>query len=177
MWKGNFLHSSFNSRPELIIESYERYIPISEPTSARNSNEESPVATVDEILTHCSLSLVWYETAMMESKVVYRLQKYSWKDHLTTGQEIQWKISRSNGMSEKVFLFFRSCFFSSKSPLFSPPFLGKWNWFVRKWWTRFRDEMYYPWILLTICMPKPPTEWFVHKNGKHPKTRIGRRQT
>ena len=61
--------------------------------------------------------LAWYETAMMESKVVYRLQKYSWKDHLTTVQEIQWKISRSKGMSEKVFLFFRSCFFSSKPPL------------------------------------------------------------
>ena len=108
---------SFNSRPELIIESYELYIPTSEPTSARNSNEESPVAAVDEILTHCSLSLAWYKTAMMESKVVCRLQKYSWKDHPTTVQEIQWKISRSNGMSEKVFLFFRSCFFSSMPPL------------------------------------------------------------
>ena len=90
----------------MIIESYELYISTSEPTSARNSNEESPVAAVDEILTHGGLSLALYETAMMESKVVYRLQKYSWKDHLTTVQEIQWKISRSNGMSEKVF----SCF-------------------------------------------------------------------
>ena len=101
----------------MIIESYELYVSTSEPASARNSNEESPVAAVDEILTHCTLSLAWYETDMMESKVVYRLQKYSWKDHLTTVQEIQWKISRSNGMSEKVFLFFRSCFFSSKPPL------------------------------------------------------------
>ena len=83
---------SFNSRPELIIESYELYISTSEPTSARNSNEESPVAAVDEILTHCSLSLAWYETAMMERKVVYRLQKYSWKEHLTTVQDISVEI-------------------------------------------------------------------------------------
>ena len=114
----------------MIIESYELYISTSEPTSARNSNEESPVAAVDEILTHCSLSLAWYETAMMESKVVYRLQKYSWKDHLTTVQEIQWKISRSNGMAEKrfsvfpvVFLFFKATFDTILR--ISPPFLGK----------------------------------------------------
>ena len=106
---------SFNSRPELIIESYELYISTSEPTSARNSNEESPVAAVDEILTHCSLSLAWYETAMMESKVVYKntAGKNTWR----LFKKFQWKISRSNGMSEKVFLFFRSCFFSSKPPL------------------------------------------------------------
>ena len=86
--EGNFrTQVSFNSRPELIIESYELYISTSEPASARNSNDKSPVAAVDEILTHSSLSLAWYETAMMESKVVYRLQKYSWKDHLKTVQE------------------------------------------------------------------------------------------
>ena len=49
---------SFNSRPELIIESYQFYISTSEPTSARNSSEVSRVVSgVDEILTHCSLSL------------------------------------------------------------------------------------------------------------------------
>ena len=52
---------SFNSRPELIIESYQFYISTSEPTSARNSSEVSEVSRVvsgvDEILTHCSLSL------------------------------------------------------------------------------------------------------------------------
>ena len=72
---------SFNSRPELIIESYELYISTSEPTSARNSKEVSRVVSgVDEQLTHCSLSLTWYENTMMESKVVYHLQKYSWKE-------------------------------------------------------------------------------------------------
>ena len=71
---------SFNSRPELIIESYELYISTSEPTSARNNNEVSRVVWVDEQLTHCSLSSAWYETAMMESKVVYCLQKYGWKE-------------------------------------------------------------------------------------------------
>ena len=71
---------SFNSSPELIIESYELHISTSEPASARNSNEESRVIWVDEQLAHCSLSLAWYETTMMESKVVYRLQKYSWKE-------------------------------------------------------------------------------------------------
>ena len=40
----------------------------------------------------CSLSLAWYESAMMESKVVYRLQKYSWKEHLTPVQEISVEI-------------------------------------------------------------------------------------
>ena len=53
----------------MIIESYELYISTSEPASARNSNEEIPVAVVDELLNHCSLSLAWYETAMMERKV------------------------------------------------------------------------------------------------------------
>ena len=71
---------SFNSRPELIIESYELYISTSEPISARNSNEVSRVVWVGEQLTHCSLSSTWYETTMIESKVVYCLQKYSWKE-------------------------------------------------------------------------------------------------
>ena len=39
----------------MIIESYELYISTSEPTSARNSNEESPVAAVDEILEDVSI--------------------------------------------------------------------------------------------------------------------------
>ena len=72
---------SFYSRPQLIIESYELYISTSEPTSARNSKEVSRVVSgVDEQMTHCSLSLTWYENTMMESKVVYHLQKYSWKE-------------------------------------------------------------------------------------------------
>ena len=63
----------------MIIESYELYISTSEPAFARNSNEESPVAWVNELLIYCSLSMAWYQTTMMESKVVYRLQNYSWK--------------------------------------------------------------------------------------------------
>ena len=117
---------SFNSRPELIIESYELYISTSEPTSARNNNEVSRVVWVDEQLTHCSLSSAWYETAMMESKVVYCLQKYSWKEPVNgTPDNFSGRFSGnfagtlngSTGMSEKVFLFFRWCFFSSKPPL------------------------------------------------------------
>ena len=108
---------SFNSRPELIIESYELYISTSEPTSARNSNEESPVAAVDEILTHCSLSLAWHETAMMESKVVYRLQKYSWKEHLRTVQEISVENFQEQRNVLKGFSVFPVVFLSSKPPL------------------------------------------------------------
>ena len=128
---------SFNSRPELIIESYELYISTSEPTSARNSNEVNPVAAVDEQLTHCSLSLTWYETTMIESKVVYCLQKYSWKEPVNRTPDnfsaFQWKLCSSNGStgsSEKVFLFFRSVFLFFKATLdtslrFSRPFFSK----------------------------------------------------
>ena len=113
---------SFYSRPQLIIESYELYISTSEPTSARNNNEVSRVVWVDEQLTHCSLSSAWYETAMMESKVVYCLQKYSWKEPVNGTPD---NFSRNfsgifPGATECLktfFLFFRSCFFSSKPPL------------------------------------------------------------
>ena len=114
---------SFNSRPELIIESYQLYISTSEPASARNSNEEIPVAAVDELLNHCRLWLAWYETPWRRARLrclpftkiqVERSGKWNtWR----LFKKFQWKISRSNGMSEKAFLFFRSCFFFSKPPL------------------------------------------------------------
>ena len=111
---------SFNSRPELIIESYELYIPTSEPTSARNSNEVSRVVWVDE-----QLSLAWYETTMMESKVVYCLQKYSWKEPVNRTPDNF--SGRFNGnfagatdrpeCLKRFFCFSGRCFFSSKPPL------------------------------------------------------------
>ena len=52
-------------------------------------------------------------------------------------KKFHWKISRSSGMSVKVFLFFPVVFLFFKATFdtslrFSPPFLGKWNWFARK---------------------------------------------
>ena len=54
--------------------------------------------------------------------VGYRLQKYSRKEPVNgtpddCSKNFSGKISRSNGMSEKGFLFFRSCFLSSNQPL------------------------------------------------------------
>ena len=83
----------------------------------------------------------------------------------------QWKISGSNGTSEKVVLFFRSecskrkfvfhffkaIFDTSFRP--SQSFSGKWNWFVQgyKWQTRFPNEIYQSWISLSICPNCEPT--------------------
>ena len=112
---------SFNSRPELIIESYELYIPTSEPTSARNSNEVSRVLSgVDEQLTHGSLSLTWYEAIMIESKVVYCLQKYSWKEPLNrTPDNFSGRFSGNFAGAtdrpdrlKRFFCFSGRCFFS-----------------------------------------------------------------
>ena len=116
---------SFNSRPELIIESYELYISTSEPTSARNSNEVSRVVWVDEQLTHCSLSLTWCETTMIESKVVSCLQKYSWKEPVNrTPDNFSGRFSGNfAGATDRLeclkrfFCFSGWCFFSSKPPL------------------------------------------------------------
>ena len=117
---------SFNSGPELIIESYELYISTSEPTSARNSNEVSRVVSgVDEQLTHCSLSLTWYETTMIESKAVYCLQKYSWKEPVNrTPDTFSGRFSGNfAGATDQLeclkgfFCFSGRCFFSSKPPL------------------------------------------------------------
>ena len=102
---------SFNSRPELIIESYQLYISTSEPTSARNSNEVSRVVWVDKQLTHCSMSLTWCEATMIESKVVYCLQKYSWKEPVNrTPDNFSGRFSGNSAgatdrpeMSKKVF--------------------------------------------------------------------------
>ena len=117
--EGNFrTQVSFNSRPELIIESYELYISTSEPASARNSNEESPVFDPLQLV----IGMVRKHHDGEQGYVSYRLQKYSWKEPVNgtpddCSKNFSGKISRSNGMSEKGFLFFRSCFLSSNQPL------------------------------------------------------------
>ena len=75
--EGNFrTQVSFNSRPELIIESYELYISTSEPASARNSNEESPVFDPLQLV----IGMVRKHHDGEQGYASYRLQKYSWKE-------------------------------------------------------------------------------------------------
>ena len=75
--EGNFrTQVSFNSRPELIIESYELYISTSETASARNSNEESPVFDPLQLV----IGMVRKHHDGEQGYVGYRLQKYSWKE-------------------------------------------------------------------------------------------------
>ena len=178
---------SFNSRPELIIESYELYISTSEPTSARNNNEVSRVVWVDEQLTHCSLSSAWYETAMMESKVVYCLQKYSWKEPVNgTPDNFSGRFSGNfAGTTDRpeclkrfsvfpvVFLFFKATLDTTLR--FSRPFFGKWFWFVHM--VNAIPGRHLLALNFAYHLPKPWTEWYVRVNGKQLKKRIGRRQT
>ena len=117
---------SFNSRPELIIESYELYISTSEPTSARNNNEVSRVVcmgrwTIDPLQLVIGMLRnrhVGEQGCLLFTKI--QLERTGkWNTWQLFGT-FQWKLCRSNGstgMSEKVFLFFRSCSFSSKPPL------------------------------------------------------------
>ena len=85
---------SFNSRPELIIESYELYISTSEPTSARNSNIDPLQFVIGTVRNRHD-----------GEQGCFRLQKYAGKNTWRLFKKFHWKISRSNGVSEKVFLF------------------------------------------------------------------------
>ena len=129
---------SFNSRPELIIESYELYISTSEPTSARNNNEVSRVVcmgrwTIDPLQLVIGMLRNRHDGeqgCLLFTKI--QLERTGKWNTWQLFKKFQWNISRSNGMSQNVFsvfpvvfLFFKTTFDTSLR--FSPPFLGKWN--------------------------------------------------
>ena len=115
--------------------------------------------------------------------VVYHVQKVSqksgWKLNGTRLFRLfQWKISGSNGTSEKVVLFpqsecfkrkfvfhFFKAFFNTSSRL-SRPFLGLWNWFVQMVNAIPGRNL----LVLNFAyhLPKPWTDRFAHINGKQP---------
>ena len=164
------------------------YISTSEPASARTSNEESPVAWVDELLTHCSLSLAWYRTKtpwwrarlhwLPFTKIqlertgkwnTWRLfKKFQWKNF----QE-QWNVWKGFSVFPVVFLVFKSTLDTTLR--FSVPFFGKWNWFVRM--VNAIPGRHLLALNFAYHLSKPWTEWYVRVNGKQPETRLGRRQT
>ena len=90
----------------------------------------------------------------------------------------QWKISGSNGTSEKVVLFFRSecskrkfvfhffkaIFDTSFRP--SRSFSGKWNWFVQM--ANAIPEWNLPVLNFAFHLPELWTDRFAHENGKKP---------
>ena len=91
----------------------------------------------------------------------------------------RWKISGSNGTSEKVVLFsrteyskrkfvfhfFKAIFSTSFRP--SRSFLGVWNWFVQM--VNAILGRILPVMNFTYHLPKPSTHRFAHVNGKQPK--------
>ena len=121
---------------------------------------------------------------LIESKDVYCLQKYSWKEPVNRTPDnfsaFQWKLCNSNGStgsSEKVFLFFRSVFLFFKATLdtslrFLRPFFSKWNWFVQM--VNAIPGRHLLALNFAYHLSKPWAEWYVRVNGKQPKTRIGR---
>ena len=120
-----------------------------------------------------------YRNEVLKTMVIYHLQTVSGK----SGQKVngtrlfgsfQWKLSGSNGTSEKVVPFFPDGMFQTEIRVpflqshlwyqFQALFFGKWNWFVQM--VNAIPVRNLPVLNFAYHLPKPWTDRFAHVNGK-----------